>query len=97
VIYGANPARSRAYFNTAGTFMEEHHLDFALFTSGDFRRDLEAPGQTAFLAAMDGNSSLDRVFSADGAKIYKLSPSSATTLLPGSWWSSIRDRLTNEK
>ena len=38
VSYVSNSRRNLAYFKTASDFMIEHNLDYALVTSGDFRR-----------------------------------------------------------
>ena len=62
VSYVSNSRRNLAYFKTASDFMIEHNLDYALVTSGDFRRDLQDDGRNALVSALKDANLFDESY-----------------------------------
>lgn len=94
ITYQGSPARSDAYFNTAADFMQEHQLDYALVTAGDFRRDLQEDGRRAMTAALRDQRFFGQEFTSPGASVFKLNPRlNAGLSRPGAWWAQVRDSV----
>jgi len=94
VSYSENLKRTTAYFKTTSDFMVEHHLDYALVTSGDFRRDLHEDGRIAITEALNDTSVFEPSFASSGTEVFKLrDPLHAGIQRPGSWWAGVRDSI----
>jgi hypothetical protein len=94
ITYAGTPERSDAYFKTSADFMQEHKLNYALVTAGDFRRDLQADGRRAMIAALGDQRLFDQEFTSPGAGVFKLKPRlDAGLSRPGAWWAQVRDSL----
>jgi hypothetical protein len=94
ITYDGTPERSDAYFKTSADFMQEHQLTYALITAGDFRRDLQADGQRAMIAALHDQRLFEEEFTSPGAGVFKLKPRlNAGLSRPGAWWAQVRDSL----
>jgi hypothetical protein len=94
VSYISNSRRNLAYFKTASDFMIERNLDYALVTSGDFRRDLQDDGRNALIAALKDARVFDESYASNGSLVFKLkAPLHAGMQRPGSWWAGVRDTI----
>jgi len=94
VTYGNNPGRTAAYFKTATDFMVEHNLEYALVTSGDFRRDLQDGGRNALIALLSDPQRFEEPFASPGAMVFKLKAGTHLGMqAAGSWWAGVRDSI----
>jgi hypothetical protein len=74
--------------------MQEHQLNYALVTAGDFRRDLQADGRRAMTTALGDQRLFDEEFTSPGASVFKLKPRlNAGLARPGAWWAQVRDSV----
>ena len=94
LTYASTPGQREAYFKTAADFMQEHKLSYALATAGDFRRDLQEDGRSAFGNALHDQSVFEEQFNSAGAGIFKLKPRlNATLSARGTWWAGVRNSI----
>ena len=94
ITYAGTPERSDAYFKTSADFMQEHQLNYALVTPGDFRRDLQEDGRRAMTAALRDRRFFDEQFTSPGANVFKLRLRlDAGLSRPGAWWAQVRDSV----
>jgi hypothetical protein len=94
LTYGSTPGQREAYFKTAADFMQEHKLSYALATVGDFRRDLQEDGRSAFVNALHDTSVFEKQVNSAGAGVFKLKPRlNASPSSSGTWWAEVRDSI----
>jgi len=79
-LYHSDDSGIEKLMGSMGNFARDYRLDYLLLTPDDYHRDLNERGSRGLTAAMQSGA-FSRVFSSEGAVIYRLNSSGST--MPG--------------